>query len=282
MNGKSQYASLVEGPALPANGRLPARTTLWPVLWKATDYEPDPVIASTYGGGALQSFGGYLYWGTMHVPLIGTVAALNQYGPAAISSASAVTATQRASAIFRGSNLTSANRDIQLLYGDLFLTRYNASSQTWVRTINNMSALPAYGSSGMGNEFNNYIWSMAVWQNKLWVGTMNWAYVYKEVAPMIEGVMNLPPGTLTPPSLGLGTTIPYGANLAYFSNTYNGAYFDDNEGMGNYLNYGVRNLLPIGNTMYLGTANPMNLKTDPTTDKLGGWELLKLKLKSGQ
>jgi hypothetical protein len=40
----------------------------WTKIWTVDQYEPDPLIAKTYGGGALASFGGYLFWGTMHEP----------------------------------------------------------------------------------------------------------------------------------------------------------------------------------------------------------------------
>jgi hypothetical protein len=48
-------------------------------------------------------------------------------------------------------------------------------------------------------------------------------------------------------------------------------------GAGNYLSYGIRNMAVDGNDLYLGMANPMNLRTDPTdTVPAGGWELIKL------
>jgi hypothetical protein len=51
----------------------------------------------------------------------------------------------------------------------------------------------------------------------------------------------------------------------------------DTTGLGNYLNYGVRSMVVDGSTVYIGTANPMNLRTDLTDDvPEGGWELLKL------
>ena len=40
----------------------------WEKVWSVNDYEPDPVIAKSYGMGSLESFGDYLYWGTMQVP----------------------------------------------------------------------------------------------------------------------------------------------------------------------------------------------------------------------
>ena len=287
VGGAYQYASLVMGPVLPNSGRLPAITSaaaLWTTLWKATDYEPDPVIASTYGGGAMQSYEGHLYWGTMHVPFEATVAAAQAYGTPSSSTgmATLLAATQRAAVIFSGSNLdVKRQAHIDLLYGQPLLTQYQVASQTWTIVPNTMNATPLYGTSGMDNPFNNYIWSMAVWNNRLWVGTMNWAYVFNEVAPSVETIMGLTPGSIDLASLGLGTVIPFGANLAYFNSASGPAFFDDDQGLGNYLNYGVRNLLPVNNLLYVGTANPMNLKTDPTKDKLGGWELIQLKLKPG-
>jgi len=283
VNPSAQMASLVMGPTMPANGQLPASTSLWTTLWKATDYEPDPVIAATYMGGALASFDNQLYWGTIHLPFEATVAAWATYGAptTSIAKATLMAATQRAAAVFRGTNLGMRRADIDLLYGAEMLTQYQVASKTWAIVPNNMHAIPIHGTSGMDNPFNNYIWSMAVWSNRLWVGTMNWAYVFNEVAPQVEEVLGLTSGSINLQELGLGTVIPFGANLAYFNSAYSPAFFDDDQGLGNYLNYGFRNLLPVGNVMYVGTANPMNLKTDPTKDKLGGWELIQLQLKHG-
>ena len=53
-------------------------------------------------------------------------------------------------------------------------------------------------------------------------------------------------------------------------------------GFGNYLNYGVRNMIPNSSGLYLGSANPMNLRTDPTDSvPEGGWELIKMTKKDG-
>jgi hypothetical protein len=60
-------AGLFMSPVI-SSGGLPTSTATWPKVWSVTDYEPDPLIALTYGGGALVSFDGYLFWGTMHVP----------------------------------------------------------------------------------------------------------------------------------------------------------------------------------------------------------------------
>lgn len=40
------------------------------------DYETDPLVGLTYFGGAMASYGGYLYFGTINNPLAGPFAAL--------------------------------------------------------------------------------------------------------------------------------------------------------------------------------------------------------------
>jgi len=58
-------------------------------------------------------------------------------------------------------------------------------------------------------------------------------------------------------------------------------------GLGNFLNYGVRNIIPYSSTQFfLGMANPMNLATTGTTNVTGanclvaqcrgGWELIEI------
>ena len=52
----------------------------------------------------------------------------------------------------------------------------------------------------------------------------------------------------------------------------------DQRGLGNYLNYGVRNMIPNGKGgLYIGMANPMNLRTNLKDAKPeGGWELIEM------
>jgi hypothetical protein len=270
-------SGLVMGPVMPSTGVLGASTTMWTTVWSAPQYEPDPVIAAVYAGGALASFDGWVYWGTMHVPYLSTVAAVSKYKPSTQDQAlEMVVASQRATAVFRGKNFDT-HPTIQLLYGNIFLPQYQPTTKTWKYVRNNMHAIPRYGLSGLNNPFNNYTWSMTVWQNKLWLGTMNWAYVLNETAPLVEEALGMKPGSINFQTLGVGTVIPYGANLAYFSSAWSPARMDDRTGVGNWLNYGIRNMLPVGDTLYLGTANPMNLATSGTFQ--GGWELRQLQLK---
>jgi hypothetical protein len=69
----------------------------------------------------------------------------------------------------------------------------------------------------------------------------------------------------------------YGGDLWMFPSTSDKAVPISTTGVGNYLNYGIRNMIPDGPDLYLGTANPMNLRTDPDDDvPAGGWELIRL------
>ena len=61
-------AGLWRSPVIPATGLQSSNSNQWNLVWSITDYEPDLILAMAYGGGALASFEGYLYWGTMHVP----------------------------------------------------------------------------------------------------------------------------------------------------------------------------------------------------------------------
>jgi hypothetical protein len=81
----------------------------------------------------------------------------------------------------------------------------------------------------------------------------------------------------------------FGADLFMVRGANEPFILESNDGVGNYLNYGIRTMLPTQeeppqdfcsqtsdkDVFYLGMANPMNLATDPNKP-LGGWELIKL------
>ncbi len=52
----------------------------WEKVWSVLDYEPDRVTALSYGGGAIENYGGYVYWGTMHVPLMAALTHFQIFG----------------------------------------------------------------------------------------------------------------------------------------------------------------------------------------------------------
>jgi hypothetical protein len=267
-----ETASLYMSPLIPEGGLSAADADGWQRIWQAGDYEPDPVTAATYGGGALHSFDGYLYWGTMHVPFVASVAHLTVYGPPEdpLQTVAAILGTHRSISIFRGRDLGTADQEVELVYGRALLPVY-VPPLGWLILPNNMGSTPLWGPSGFGNFYNNYTWTMEVYDDQLFVGTMDWSYLLDEGLPLILEYLGIPPDT--PILLPEGE---HGADLYRFSAVDAPAEAESLDGMGNPTNYGIRTMLSADD-LYLGMANPMNLLTDPEDDlPEGGWELLRL------
>jgi len=114
---------------------------------------------------------------------------------------------------------------------------------------------------------------------------MDWSYISKDLGAQAAAALNLP-GVSTsalseaPKVLADPTPPPtpvHGGDLFAFPAPNKAAIVVDNSGLGNYLNYGVRNIVHDGDTLYLGMANPMNLRTNPDDEvPEGGWELIEL------
>lgn len=168
-------------------------------VWTASDYEPDPLIAMTYGVGALAAFDNQIYWGTMHVPYTSFRAKVATYGAPDTTQEAAqdFLGTLRASSVYRTSIPNDGQFDQpQLLYGNPLLPVCNRDSDgdlsasppilptcSWTVQPNEFG-LPRFGLAGFGNPFNNYIWSMAELDEELYVGTMDWSYL---IVPNLPG-----------------------------------------------------------------------------------------------
>jgi hypothetical protein len=266
--------------SLPLAQLTAANKENWLKVWDAIYYEPDPVTARTYGGGAVASFAGWFYWGTMHVPGTAAQAHASVYGDAPDKAAQAqrLIGTWRAITIFRGRNFGLPTQEIELLYGGSSI--YGATNlqaylvdpswpgspfdpaapRSWQTVSNGMGLTPKYGLAGFGNIFNNYTWIMEVWNNALYVGTMDHSYL------ILSGIgdEDIPP-ELQP----FFDCVQFGADLYRFNDSSSSAVAVNLDGMGNPMNYGIRTAVS-SNPLYLGTANPMNLNPD------GGWQLIKL------
>ncbi|WP_328342461.1 hypothetical protein [Micromonospora sp. NBC_00421] len=274
---RADLASIWMSPPLAtgAPGLNPEDAGNWTQVWSAADYEPDPVVRRAYALGGLASYGGRLHWGTMHVPLQATALHLSVYPPRSPAQLQAtVQNTQRAFAVFRGQDLGGTHERVETLYGESALPAFDPTANNgvgaWAPAPTGTT--PVYGGSGFGDPFNLYAWKMAVAGGRLYVGTMDFAYI------SLEGEMPTPPaGTTTPPA-GAATSPPtFGADLWSFDAPGRPARAVDTGGFGNPLNQGVRTMVADGPTLYLGMANPMNLRTDPTPGvPKGGWELIRV------
>jgi len=273
--GGGGRAALWMSPVVPTGGLTNANAAGWTRVWTADNYEPDPVTAATYGGGALASYRGYLYWGTMHVPFVAAQAHIATYGPPA-DIQETLLGTHRSISIFRGRDFDTTPV-LEVVYGMPTLPAFVPPGPDpltqpgyWTLAPNKMAALPLWGPSGFGNFFNNYTWSMAVFNDRLWVGTMDFGFLIADAA---EGASLPFPVDQLP-----ATPTFQGADLFYFPSENSPALPESVDGVGNYLNYGIRNML-VDDALYLGIADPMNLATDPTDEKPeGGWELIRLRV----
>lgn len=242
------------------SGLNPEDAAAWQQIWHTGMYEPDPVIASSYALGGLESYQGQLYWGTMHVPLQATALHTAVYRPRTPTQVrDTLINTQRASGLFRGRFLGTGHQEVELLYGAAELPAFDPAAADGLGAWSAVPTgyTPLYGASGFGNRFNAYTWKMVTSGGRLYVGTMDWTY--------LAGA-NLNPDPAE-----------FGADLWVFESGQEPATAVDTRGLGNYLNQGVRNIVGDGETVYLGIANPFNLRADPTDDvPEGGWELIRV------
>jgi hypothetical protein len=289
-NPTAPYAGIWMSPPLSQGqpGLNPEDAEKWKQVWSVAEYEPDPLVARVTAGGALASYGGYLYWGTMHVPMKATTTFMRTYPPKnEDESKIALENTQRGISIFRARGLTGSKKRVEMLYGQAELPKFdpaaNDGAGAWGMASTNYT--PVYGPAGFGNATNNYTWTMAVSGGRLFVGTMDWRLLAQHLVPesleetgvkaseaksLTSEVTEMESGDDPPPS-------PLGGDLYVFTSTRAAAKTIDNAGLGNYLNYGVRTMIVSGTTLYIGTANPMNMRTDLNDDvPEGGWELLKI------
>jgi hypothetical protein len=265
-------AGIYMSPPVPQGGFTSGGAT-WTQIFSIAQYEPDPAIVYAYGIGTMAEFGGYLYFGTQTPPYGGLAAYSSVYGKPT-SDAEGISAAQhgfRSSVFFNMSGQTTGAPQLNLLYGDAQLWVYTAPplqphGGTWALAPNLLTGQAGiYGTGGFGNPYNAYTWSMAVWNNKLYVGTFDWTYIQ----PL------LPVGSLGVVTPLIAPTNPAGADLFSFASTGSPAEVESNSGIGNPTSYGVRNLLPSTNQLFVGMANPMNLLTTPGAPN-GGWELIEL------
>jgi len=297
-------AGLWMSPVIPGGGLTTSDAAGWTQVWKADDYEPDPIVAGTYAGGALHSFKGHLYWGTMHVPFLATVVAssslglgLDADGNGSVDSDELLTTalgTYRAINIFRGRDFATTPQ-LEVLYGLQYLPVYDSNAKRYTIALDPLhqnkmpDPVPKWGLPGFGNFFNAYTWSMAEYNDKLFIGTFDWSYL------LAQGFLDIGFDSMTPPPLppeqaqiiaDLYSLISqyqvqfpwyvWGADLYRIESSNGPAIPEDVAGVGNFTNYGIRNMIH-GSGLYLGMANPMNLLTD-LNDPLpeGGWELIGL------
>jgi hypothetical protein len=263
-------AGLYQSPELRGEG-LPASDAQLKEIWTVgDDYEPDPVTAGTYLGGAIASFDGQLVWGTMHAPLVAGILHYFVYGTDPLSD-EVVQGTHRPTAVFSARKLEGAEPRIRVLYGSTELPAY-APGTGWGHAPNKANQVAKFGQAGFDNPFNLYTWTMGVTDRGLYVGTQDFNYVASKLAAISLDGTDIPLSSIVEQIAGTqeNPRLAYGADLMKFKSMQKPAVAVSRSGVGNFANYGVRTMVAEPDRLYLGTANPMNLLPE------GGWELRRL------
>jgi len=254
-------AGVYLSPVMNAARGLTARdASAWTRVWEPSNYEPDPVTATAYAGGAIAYWNGALYFGTMNLVTGGLLAFEKVYGtPPQQQFIEVFQNTYRAISIWAIQS-PSTTPTVQLLYGESALPKYDPTTATFVSTPTGFT--PLYSPSGFGNLFNGHTWSATVFQNRLFFGTMDWSYLQGE-------------GRAPPPAPGvIQPSSAWGADLWRFDSAPGPAVAENLNGLGDFLNIGFRNLTvsPDGQSLFLGTASTGNLTP------MAGWQLWDLQL----
>jgi len=299
----------MSGPLGP-NGMLPESTAPFTSVFRFSDYEPDPITSLSYAGGAMASYQGYLYWGSMHFPAAGVMVATlahqfcstsplcnynldadfdGELGP--LELLGAFLGTYRATSVFRGQDFGGGTPDIELLYGNPVLPAYDPVTRTYLNPVPNNfpDPEPLYGLSGFNDFFNLYSWTMAVHRGSLFVGTFDWTFLIGSefftsdaFRLMLMSLLESDVADELTPEMLAQIRFPLifpGADIYRFDDSTSFALPEAIAGIGNIANYGVRTMVADEN-LWIGTANPMNLLTDiPPIEDIeidGGWEVIQM------
>ncbi len=291
-------------PVVPTGGLTPAHRTQWQKVWSVANYEPDQMISLTLGGGALASFDGYLYFGTMQVSGTGALAfqLMNQGLPIRPTNPRTNGVVQAAytnelAAYYAANSAISTNtvRPLSLFRGRNF--RAPVVYQNLImglggdfETLYGYDKLPVYVTPASNNNFSatNWVWTA----NKMGqtpsmgpggFGDYNNVYTWSmEVFnhTLFVGTYDgsLPSNYKNFIRHSTNSASTYGSDL-YCLHSSQASRFRpvSKNGLGNICNYGFRTMSSDKNGLYIGTANPRNMLPNPTnTPSYGGWELLKL------
>ena len=244
----------------------------WTLVWRLSNYEVEPSAGAA--GGAIMGFDGWLYFTTMTPPGAQLLQFSQMYPNAPTDTTSMIDnflGSYRPTEVFRGKNFGSSKQKIELLYGSKLLPKYNPSSNTWSLVPNNLNQSPKWGFAGYNNFFNSYTWWMHKYNGELFIGTFDWSYLLFET--LFDQY-----GSKIPPQV-INTARSFeGADMLMLDSSSDTPVAISLDGMGNFSNYGIRTMITANGNMYLGTANPFNLLTNPNSSqydgKLGGWELI--------
>lgn len=249
-------------PPIPSGGLNVFHAHRWSKVWDPSEYEPDPAILRGYAFGAMESYGGSLYWGMIQFPYQGLKSFYAHHG--FLPDEDDYLLTERTPLVVRATGYGSNDEpDVEYLYADQFMyvfTPDGEGSGTWAPQANVTGAAGIYGSGAFGEVYNRYVWSSAVHNGKLYFGTFD-VRSLGNIGQIVDGT----------------ASAVIGADVWVFNSPGTPATALTRNGGGNQANHGFRNMVSTPHGLYLGTANSANLLThDDEMLPRGGWEFLRL------
>jgi hypothetical protein len=263
-------AGVYVGPPFDADGGYSSAdaSKRWTRIWAPTQYDPDRVVAAVSNPGAIAFWKGWLWFGTFHNTYGALTAHINCSLPACYGQPAnqdeqlnLLFNVSRSASMWRARLVDGAPAQVELLYGETQLPALVPGTKTFQLMPTGWT--PKYGPSGFGDPWLSYTWSVTAGANDLLFGFYDYRYVFD----VQLGVFTPVPGVPVDPKRG------YGADVWRFVDPEAPPQPEITAGLGNFANYGVRNMLRLdgGNDVILGTANGLSL------DPAGGWELYLLK-----
>jgi hypothetical protein len=237
------------------------------------------VVARTTDGGAIAYWRGYLWFGSINNNGI-TISAHSNcdldicYG-APETDEEAIDLlfnVHRPLSIWRARLDPDGTAEVELLYGSTELPVLIPGTKTFESKATGHT--PLFGEAGFDNPFNRYTWT-AVATDRLLFGVYDTRYVLDvRLGVISHNQMHDDPRAAPGSPAGLSGRLSdepsgYGADLWRFDNENEPARPERARGIGNFANYGIRTMIPIGGgpDLLLGTANALNIEAE------GGWEL---------
>ena len=224
-------------PKIPPCGLTAEHQDQWEMVFDYGDYDTNPDTNKLSAGGAMEVFKGELYFGSMHVPF--------NYGCTdpgnLITCALEKYINTSPISVFKLKEKDDGSIDVTCLFGQDKGGIYQ----------------PTIGPMGLGNHYANYTWAFAVHDGWFYFGTMDYSFFMADALTAYGMPTEFP---------GMVPYQQFGFDLWATSDGANWVPVTIN-GLGNMYNWGARNLLSDGESLWLGTANPFNL------NPAGGWEL---------
>ncbi len=278
-----KISSVIMSPEIAEEGLTEKDINSWKKVWDYSEYDPDRLTAMGYIGAAMVSFNGYLYFGNFHFPMANLHLIELQNEGSKLELLNGALATHRANAVFRCADFSVENPDVDVVCGMEKLPAWNEEKEKWEIVPNKLGKKPLSGQMGMWNPFNHYTWAMEVHDDMLFISTKSFFRTVPTMASAmgsrisnivqkridnagIPKEMYTQVDSISCPGAWLG------ADLFALTKNSDELIPVTTTGFDNPFNYGVRNIISIGDNLFAGTANPYNLSED------GGYELYEIKV----